>query len=94
MRSGRLARPDGHRTTGGDRVLGENRILFVPLPDRPAREAVPTISLKGKPTEDADCEHVASKCEGFSDADLKAVLDVALEAKRREAFRDNRWTLQ
>jgi ATP-dependent 26S proteasome regulatory subunit len=67
-----------------------DRILFVPPPDTPARAAILRILLKGKPVQDVDCEHVAKKTEHFSGADLKAVLDTAIEAKLREAIKDGK----
>jgi SpoVK/Ycf46/Vps4 family AAA+-type ATPase len=35
-----------------------------------------------------DYDHLAKKTDGFSGADLKALLDVAIEAKLRDAMRD------
>ena len=64
-----------------------DRILFVPPPDAPARAAILRILAVGKPQEDLDLEAVAAKSEGFSGADLKAVVDQAVEAKLREALR-------
>jgi SpoVK/Ycf46/Vps4 family AAA+-type ATPase len=64
-----------------------DRILFVPPPDAVARAEVLRILLKGKPVEAIDHDHVAKKTEGFSGADLKAVVDVAVEAKLREAMK-------
>jgi SpoVK/Ycf46/Vps4 family AAA+-type ATPase len=64
-----------------------DRILFVPPPDAPARAAILRIQLKGKPTADVDHEHIAKKTESFSGADLKAVVDSAIEAKLREAMK-------
>lgn len=64
-----------------------DRILFVPPPDAEAREAILRIQLAGKPVSDVDFESLAKKTEGFSGADLKAVVDVAVEAKLREALK-------
>lgn len=64
-----------------------DRILFVPPPDGPARAAILRLLLAGKPTEDVDCEALAKKTEGFSGADLKALVDVAIEGKLREAMK-------
>jgi transitional endoplasmic reticulum ATPase len=64
-----------------------DRILFVPPPDAPARAAILRLHLRGKPVEDVDIEAVAKKCDGFSGADLKAVLDVTIENKLREAMK-------
>ncbi|MBI5365547.1 MAG: AAA family ATPase [Planctomycetes bacterium] len=65
-----------------------DRILFVPPPDAPARAAVLRILCKGKPLGDLDYDHVADKAVGFSGADLKSVVDVAIEKKLRDAMRE------
>lgn len=64
-----------------------DRVIFVPPPDLPARAAVLRVMLQGKPVEGVDHEQVAKKTEGFSGADLKAVVDLAIEAKLREAMK-------
>jgi AAA+ superfamily predicted ATPase len=64
-----------------------DRILFVPPPDGPARAIILRLLLKGKPVEDIDFEAIAKKTEGFSGADLKALVDVAVEDKLREAMK-------
>ncbi len=64
-----------------------DRILFVPPPDLTARAEVLRILSKGKPVEALDHEHIAKKTDGFSGADLKAVFDVAVEQKLREALK-------
>jgi SpoVK/Ycf46/Vps4 family AAA+-type ATPase len=64
-----------------------DRILFVPPPDAAARAAILRLMVRGKPVKDLDFDHLAKKTEGFSGADLKAVVDVAVEQKLREAMR-------
>ncbi|HQR09001.1 MAG TPA: AAA family ATPase [Gemmatales bacterium] len=64
-----------------------DRILFVPPPDAAARAAILRIVCKGKPQENIDFEQVAKKTDQFSGADLKAVIDQAIEAKLREAMK-------
>jgi len=64
-----------------------DRVLFVPPPDAPAREAILRILLTGKPSHDVDFEYLAKKSEHFSGADLKAVLDLAVESRLAEAMR-------
>ena len=64
-----------------------DRILFVPPPDGPARAAILRLKLRGKPVEDVDCDAAARKAEGFSGADLEAVVDLAVENKLREAMK-------
>jgi transitional endoplasmic reticulum ATPase len=64
-----------------------DRILFVPPPDHAARASILRLLLKGKPVGEIDFDSLAKKTEGFSGADLKAVIDVAVEEKLREAMR-------
>jgi len=64
-----------------------DRVLFVPPPDRPARAEILRLQCKGKPQADIDFEHLAKKTDQFSGADLKAVVDMAVEAKLRDAMR-------
>lgn len=63
-----------------------DRILFVPPPDPPARAAILRILARGKPVGEIDFDSLAHRTEGFSGADLKAVVDQAIEAKLREAM--------
>lgn len=69
-----------------------DRIIFVPPPDQVSREAILAVLLKGKPTEGVDLAAVAKKSAGFSGADLKAVIDQAVEEKLREAMKTGRPT--
>jgi transitional endoplasmic reticulum ATPase len=64
-----------------------DRILFVPPPDAPARATILQLHIRGKPVEDLDFDHLAKKTEGFSGADLRAVVDRAVEAKLRQAMK-------
>jgi transitional endoplasmic reticulum ATPase len=64
-----------------------DRILFVPPPDQPARAAILRLLLKGKPVGEIDFDELAKKTDGYSGADLKAVIDIAIEAKLRDAMR-------
>jgi SpoVK/Ycf46/Vps4 family AAA+-type ATPase len=64
-----------------------DRILFVPPPDAPARAAILRLLCRGKPVQDIDYDHLAKKSENFSGADLRAVVDLAVEAKLREAMK-------
>lgn len=63
-----------------------DRLIFVPPPDEPARAGILRILLKGKPMGDVDFQHLAKKTEAFSGADLKAVVDLAIEEKLRRAM--------
>ena len=64
-----------------------DRILFVPPPDGGARATILRILARGKPAQDIDYDQLAKKTADFSGADLKALLDVAVEAKLRQAMR-------
>lgn len=65
-----------------------DRVLFVPPPDGQARSEVLRLQLKGKPQESIDYTQVAKKTHDFSGADLKAVVDRAIEAKLRQAMKE------
>jgi transitional endoplasmic reticulum ATPase len=64
-----------------------DRIIFVPPPDAAARAAILRLQTRGKPVEEIDYELVARKADAFSGADLKAVVDVAVEKKLQEALK-------
>jgi len=64
-----------------------DRVLFVPPPDAEARSSILRIHLQGKPQEAIDADQVAKKTDQFSGADLKAVVDQAVEQKLREAVK-------
>src|SRR5688572_17630893 len=64
-----------------------DQILFVPPPDAPARAGILRVLTKGKPVQDVDYDHIAKKADGFSGADLKAVVDRAIENKLKEAMK-------
>ena len=64
-----------------------DRIVFVPPPDMPARSAIVRLMLTGKPTDNVDFDQIAKKTADFSGADLKAVVDLAVEAKLRDAMK-------
>ncbi len=58
-----------------------DRIVFVTPPDEAARAEILRILLAEKPVTEVDRAKVAKKTEGFSGADLKAVVDSAVESK-------------
>jgi SpoVK/Ycf46/Vps4 family AAA+-type ATPase len=64
-----------------------DRVIFVPPPDFPGRTEILRLLVRGKPAEKIDFEHLAKKTAEFSGADLKAVVDRAVEAKLMEAMR-------
>ncbi|WP_339663090.1 AAA family ATPase [uncultured Polaribacter sp.] len=65
-----------------------DRIIFVSPPDIEARKSIFSIKLKGKPTEIIDTTEIAKKSNEFSGADINAVIDVAIEQKLTESFKD------
>ncbi|MBL9164157.1 MAG: AAA family ATPase [Planctomycetaceae bacterium] len=67
-----------------------DRILFVPPPDRAARASILQLMLAGKPADGVDFDAVAKKTDHFSGADMKAVVDVAVEAKLRDAMKSGK----
>ena len=64
-----------------------DRILFVPPPDGAARASILRLQLTGRPVDAMDFDALAKKTEGFSGADLKAVVDLAVEDKLRAAMK-------
>ncbi len=64
-----------------------DRILFVPPPDGSARASILRLQLAGKPLDRVDFDQLAKLTDGFSGADLKGVVDVAVEGKLREALK-------
>lgn len=64
-----------------------DRLIFVPPPDAPARAAILEVLLRGKPCESFGFDSLAKRTERFSGADLKAVVDMAIEGKLREALK-------
>jgi AAA+ superfamily predicted ATPase len=65
-----------------------DRVLFVPPPDQAARAAILGIFLEAKPTRNVDVERVASLTDGYSGADLKGLIDRAVQTKLAAAMRD------
>lgn len=63
-----------------------DRIIFVEPPDQQAREEILTSLLKGKPVESIDVAKVAKAADKYSGADLKAVIDIAVEMKLTESL--------
>ncbi len=67
-----------------------DRVLFVPPPDRAARAEILRPHCQGKPQAAIDHAVLAAKTEHFSGADLKAVVDAAVEEKLRQAIKSGR----
>lgn len=64
-----------------------DRIMFVPPPDAAARMAILQLHLAGKPQADLDWKAIAEATPELSGADLKAMIDRAIEAKLRDAMK-------
>lgn len=64
-----------------------DRIIFVPPPDCVARIEILRIMTQDMPTEGLDLTKLAKKLEAYSGADLRAVIDVAVESKLRDAMK-------
>ena len=67
-----------------------DRIIFVPPPDQTAREEILKLHLLGKPIEDIDYTKIASKLDKFSGADIRDLVDRAVEMAIRRAMRSGR----
>ncbi|WP_341839956.1 AAA family ATPase [Chitinophaga caseinilytica] len=65
-----------------------DRMIFVPPPDQPARTAMLQKKLQNKPVEQVDYEAISKQIPEFSGADIEAVIDMAVEAKLEESFKD------
>jgi transitional endoplasmic reticulum ATPase len=63
-----------------------DRVLFVPPPDTAARAAILHILLQGKPVQDIDYGKIARQTTKFSGADLRGIVDQAVEQKLQEAM--------
>ena len=68
------------------------QVIFVPPPDQQSREEILRIHLQGKPQDAIDIPKVAKKLGEYSGADLKAIVDRAIEAKLQDAIRTGRPT--
>ncbi len=64
-----------------------DRVLFVAPPDASARAEILRLQLRDKPQESIDATTLAERLDGFSGADLKAVIEQAIETKLREAMK-------
>jgi transitional endoplasmic reticulum ATPase len=63
-----------------------DQIIFVHPPDAEGRESILKILLKEKPISDIDYTSIAKLTDGFSGADLMAVVDRTVEDKLRSSF--------
>jgi len=67
-----------------------DKIIFVPPPDKEARVSILKIMLKDKPKGRIDSETIADKTEKYSGADLKAVVDTAVDEKIKDSMKTDK----
>jgi transitional endoplasmic reticulum ATPase len=63
-----------------------DRVLFVPPPDREARESILARLLDARPTSGTNPAEIARATPGFSGADLEAVVELASDAAIEESL--------
>jgi AAA+ superfamily predicted ATPase len=63
-----------------------DRVIFVPPPDLEARAEILRLLLAGKPQQAVDFDALARRTERFSGADLKALVDAAIERRLDDAL--------
>lgn len=63
-----------------------DRLIFIPPPDKPARLNILDILLKDRPTAELNLEPVAAKTSGFSGADLKNLVETAVDEAIEESL--------
>lgn len=64
-----------------------DRVLFVPPPDPIGQIEIAKLQMKGKPQGKIDYHKLVKKLKEFSGADIKAVVDQAVEIKLRAALK-------
>lgn len=65
-----------------------DKIVYMHLPDKPARKAIFKVSLKGAPVApDIDFDKLVAKTERFSGADIKNIAQEAVKLAAKEAIR-------
>ncbi len=62
-----------------------DKIIYMPLPDLKAREAIFKVYLRKYPVQNIDYEKLAKKTERFSGADIKNVIDESIKIIAKEA---------
>ena len=67
-----------------------DRVIFVPPPDEPAREAIVEILARDKPLQRLDAKTLAKRTKDFSGADLKSIFDIATERALSRAMKAGR----
>lgn len=63
-----------------------DRVIFVEPPDEAAREEILQAMLKDKPIKDIDTRKLARETPDYSGADIKAMIDIAVEDKLRDSM--------
>ena len=63
-----------------------DRVIFVEPPDEAARVEIIQAMLNGKPVKDIDVRKIAKETPDYSGADIKAMIDIAIEDKLRESM--------
>lgn len=63
-----------------------DRVVFVAPPDEAGRQDIIRQHLRDKPAENIDVENIAKITNDYSGADLKAVIDIATEAKLEDSL--------
>lgn len=63
-----------------------DRIIFVAPPETEGREEILKLQLRNKPVSDINYNALAKATPGYSGADLKAIVDIAIEEKLLEAL--------
>jgi SpoVK/Ycf46/Vps4 family AAA+-type ATPase len=64
-----------------------DRVLFVPPPDREARQAIVESLLRDRPTtDDIDTAFLADRTSGFSGADLEHLVETAIDEAIEESL--------
>lgn len=63
-----------------------DRIIFVAPPTLEAKKDIFKLQLKDKPVEEINIEKLAKASKEFSGADIKSVIDIAIEQKLEDSF--------
>ncbi len=63
-----------------------DRILFVEPPDESARQEILQSIIRDKPVGEIDIRKIANTTVDYSGADLKAIIDIAIEEKLKESM--------
>jgi SpoVK/Ycf46/Vps4 family AAA+-type ATPase len=63
-----------------------DRVIFVAPPDEESRKEIIESLIREKPTERINARDIAKLTNGYSGADLKALVDIAVEGKLEESL--------